>query len=163
MAVSTIELDTIDRTILELLQRDGRMTNAALADVVGLTAPPMLQRVRKLEEAGVIQRYTAVVDPSKIGRPILAFVHITLKDHGLQNHKKLVGIVGRLPHVLECHHIAGEEDILLKVSLKGIGEPEHLLLEEISASGLVGRIKTTLVLSSYKSNAPIPVSTEEEA
>ena len=104
MADSTISLDDVDRRILALLQEDGRMTNAALADAVGLTATPMIQRVRKLEEAGVIQRYTAVVDPAKVGRPVLAFVHVTLKDHGLQNHKKLVGIVSRLPHVLECHH-----------------------------------------------------------
>lgn len=162
MASSTSDLDDTDRRILALLQADGRMTNAALADAVGLTATPMLQRVRKLEEAGVIQRYTAVVDPSKVGRPVLAFVHITLKDHGLQNHKKLVGIVARLPHVLECHHIAGEEDILLKVSLRDIAELEHLLLNELSASGLVGRIKTTLVLSSYKSGAPVPIGLEKE-
>lgn len=162
MASSSIELDDTDRRILELLQADGRMTNAALADAVGLTATPMLQRVRKLEEAGVIQRYTAVVDAPKIGRPVLAFVHVTLKDHGLQNHKKLVGIVSRLPHVLECHHIAGEEDILLKVALRDIAELEHLLLNELSASGLVGRIKTTLVLSSYKSTSALPVSKEVE-
>lgn len=162
MAESTFTLDAVDRRIVALLERDGRMTNAALAEAVGLTATPMLARVRKLEEAGVIRGYAALVDAAKLGRPVLAFVHVTLKDHGLANHKKLVGIVTRLPHVLECHHIAGEEDMLLKVCLRDIAELEHLLLEELSASGLIGRVKTTLVLSSYKSTTAVPVEPEAE-
>jgi Lrp/AsnC family leucine-responsive transcriptional regulator len=155
MVQNTTGLDTIDCRIVELLQEDGRMTNAALADAVGLTPTPMLQRIRKLEQSGVIQRYTAVIDARKVGRPVLAFVHVTLKDHGLKNHHKLIAIANGLPQVLECHHIAGEEDFLLKVAVRDIAELEHLLLHELSASGIVGRVNTTLVLSSSKQAAPI--------
>jgi DNA-binding Lrp family transcriptional regulator len=155
MVQSTTELDAIDCQIIALLQNDGRMTNAALADAVGLTPTPMLQRIRKLEQSGVIQRYTAVVDAAKVGRPVLAFVHVTLKNHGMQNHNKLVAIANALPQVLECHHIAGEEDFLLKVCVKDIAELEQLLLRDLSASGIVGRVNTTLVLSSSKLSGSI--------
>lgn len=83
-------LDDIDRTILMLLQEDGRMTNTTLAEAVGLTPTPMLQRIKKLEQAGVIRRYMAVVDPVKVGRPIQAFVHVTLKNHTLPNHQRFL-------------------------------------------------------------------------
>jgi Lrp/AsnC family leucine-responsive transcriptional regulator len=162
-AEDTVQLDAIDRQILQLLQQDGRMTNAALAEAVGLTATPMLARMRKLEQSGVIERYTAVVDAAKVGRPVLAFIHVTLKDHGLAPHDKLVAIVGALPQVLECHHIAGEEDFLLKVCVRDIAELERLLLRELSASGVVGRAKTTLVLSSSKRTGAIPTDPSEAA
>src|SRR4051794_37862152 len=101
--VDKIALDKIDREILRLLQENGRMTNAALADLVGLTPTPMLQRIKKLEQSGVIKRYAAIVDLAAVGRPTLAFVHVTLKSHGLENHQRFLGMVATLPEVLECH------------------------------------------------------------
>lgn len=162
MADST-DLDPTDRRILELLQTDGRMTNAALAEAVGLTATPLIQRVRKLEQWGVIRRYAAIVDASKVGRPVTAFVHVTLKAHGLTAHDRFIAMVETLEQVLECHHIAGDEDFLLRVSVHDIAELEQFLLRELSASGMVGRVKTTLVLSSSKIAAPIPIGPTGEA
>jgi Lrp/AsnC family transcriptional regulator, leucine-responsive regulatory protein len=154
---STPTLDGIDLEILRLLQESGRMTNAALAEAVGLTATPMLQRIKKLEQTGVIQKYMAIVDPALAGRPTLAFVHVTLKLHNLSSHEQFLGLVRGLPEVIECHHIAGEEDFLLKVSVRDIAELERFLLHRISTSGVIGRVKTTVILSSAKVNAPIPV------
>lgn len=158
MADSSVEegLDAIDREILRLLQDNGRMTNAALAEAVGLTPTPMLQRIRKLEQNGVITRYMAIVDPAKVGRPVLAFVHVTLKSHGLAMHQRFLERVDGLPEVIECHHIAGDEDFLLKVAMRDIAELETFLLQRISTSDVIGRVKTTLVLSSRKSMAPVP-------
>jgi DNA-binding Lrp family transcriptional regulator len=155
MAFSASELDPVDRAIVLLLQESGRMTNAALAEAVGLTATPMLQRIKKLEQSGVITGYTAKVDAAKLGRPVLAFVHVTLKGHGLPNHKRFVDSVVLLPEVLECHHIAGDEDFLLKVAMADIAELEHFLLHRLSSSGTIDRVKTTFVLSSAKHGAPI--------
>jgi Lrp/AsnC family transcriptional regulator, leucine-responsive regulatory protein len=148
-------VDEIDRKILLLLQENGRMTNAALAEAVGLTPTPMLSRIRRLEQSGVIKGYMAVVDPAKVGKPILAFVHVTLKGHGLPLHQKLLDIVAELEEVIECHHIAGEEDFLLKVAARDIAELEGFLLRRLSTSGVIGRVKTTFVLSTSKSQAPI--------
>lgn len=163
-AVVLEALDAIDRQILALLQDNGRMTNAALAEAVGLTPTPMLQRIRKLEQAGVITGYRAVVDPAKVGRPVLAFVHVTLKSHGLAVHQRFLQLVEGLPEVLECHHIAGEEDFLVKIAVHDIAEVESFLLRRLSAAEVIGRVKTTFVLSSSKrSGAIVPRSTGGEA
>ncbi len=154
-SVAVAVLDDIDRKILLLLQENGRMTNAALAEAVGLTPTPMLQRMRRLEQSGVIKGFMAVVDPVKVGKPILAFVHVTLKGHGLALHQKLLEIVEGLEEVIECHHIAGEEDFLLKVAARDIAELEGFLLRRLSTSGVIGRVKTTFVLSTSKSHGAI--------
>ena len=136
------------------------MTNAALAEATGLTPTPTLQRLRKLEQLGVIQRFTAVVDPKLAGRPVLAFVHVTLKSHHMPVHTRVLEIVTKLDAVLECHHIAGDEDFLLKVAMREIGDLEKLLFE-IGASGDVARLRTTFVLSSSKTAGPLPIDEEE--
>jgi DNA-binding Lrp family transcriptional regulator len=152
----TAALDDIDRKILQLLQENGRMTNAALAEAVGLTPTPMLQRIRKLEQAGVILRYAAVIDPAKVGRPVLAFILVTLTSHDPGVHDRLLALVREMPEIIECHHIAGDEDFLLKVAMRDIPELEQLLFT-LGRSGVIARIKTTFVLSSAKSGAPIHV------
>ncbi len=159
MAETTSVLDATDREILRLLQANGRMTNAALAEAVGLTPTPMLQRMRKLEQSGVIKGYAAVVDAARVGRPVLAFVHVTLKSHEAEVHQKLLALVKELPEVTECHHIAGDEDFLLKVVMRSIPELEQLLFR-LGASGVIARIKTTFVLSSAKSSGPIHIGEE---
>lgn len=158
---STGELDEVDREIVALLQQNGRLSNAALAEAVGLTQTPMLQRVRKLERTGVITGYRAVVDPAKLGRSIVAFVHVTLKAHGSAIHQKFLDLISTVDNVLECHHIAGDEDFLLKVVVRDVLDLERFLLHELSASGVVGRVKTTFVLSSAKvSTSIVPAERE---
>lgn len=131
------------------------MTNAALAEAVGLTPTPMLQRIRKLEQAGVINRYMAVVDPAKVGRPVQAYVHVTLRTHGFAIHQRFLELVQGLEEVLECHHIAGDEDFLLKVAARDIAELEKILLHRLSTSDVIGRVKTTFILSSSKVMGPV--------
>lgn len=163
MAEKTIRLDDIDRKILRLLQEDGRMTNAALAEAVGLTPTPMLQRIRKLELSGAIVRYSAVVDPAKLGRPVTAFVAVTLKGHKLAYHERFLRLVESLPEVLECHHVAGEEDFLLKVAARDLAEVERFLLRKLSTSDVIGRVKTTFVLSSSRVSGAIAPAEDEPA
>ncbi|MBK6513355.1 MAG: Lrp/AsnC family transcriptional regulator [Polyangiaceae bacterium] len=161
--IATETLDAIDRKILSLLQDNGRMTNAALAEAVGLTPTPMLQRIRKLEQSGVITGYMAMVDPSKVGRAVLAFIHVTLRSHGVPVHQRFLELVARLPEVLECHHIAGEEDFLLKIAVRDIAEVETFLLRRLGATDVIGRVKTTFVLSTSKRTGPLVPAGAEEA
>src|SRR5262245_20402138 len=105
-------LDEIDRKILRLLQESGRMTNAALADAVGLTATPMLQRIKKLEQSGVITGYAALVDRFAVGRRTLVLVEVKLSEHRLPIHTRFVDAVCAFPEVQECHHVAGDEDFV---------------------------------------------------
>jgi len=152
-----VALDAIDRQILRLLQENGRTTNAALADAVGLTPTPMLQRIKKLEQSGVIHRYTAIVDAAALGRRAMAYVHVKLSEHRLSTHHRFVEAVAAFPEVLECHHIAGDEDFILKVVVGDIDEYERFLLHRLTRIQGIDRVKTTFVLSTSKAETAIPV------
>src|SRR5689334_15559925 len=113
--VGAMLLDATDSRILEILQEEGRITNADLATRIGLSAGATLARVNKLESAGFICGYKAILDRAGLGLNITAFVAVILKSHGRQESMDFLEAVQELPQVLECHHIAGEEDYLLKV------------------------------------------------
>ena len=157
-----MELDELDLKILALLQRNGRMTNAALAEEVGLTATPMLQRIKKLEQHGVIKGYAAIIDPMAVGRNTLAYVAVQMAEHKLAAHKRFVDTIQGFDEVLECHHISGEEDFLLKVVVRDIREYETFLLHRLTRVPGISRVKTTFVLSSPKMETAIPVGDARE-
>ena len=156
----TVELDATDREILRLLQQDGRMTNAALAEAVGLTATPMLQRIKKLEQRGIIQRYVAIVDRQAVGRGTMAMVSVKLKEHTLATHEHFLEVIDGFAEVLECHHIAGDDDFLLKVVVRDIAEYEHFLLHRLTRVPGIDRITTTFVLSTRKAETALPIDEE---
>lgn len=150
-------LDSRDRRILAILQKDGRLTNAALAQRIGLTPAPTLARVDKLERAGYIRRYAAILDQTKLGLPVTAFVSVILQSHKRKTSEDFRAAVHRLPEVLECHHIAGEEDFLLKVVAASPGDYEAFVLEKLTKIPGIEKVKTTFVLSSPKLETAIPV------
>ncbi len=150
-------LDLVDLQILEILQAEGRITNAELSQRIGLTQGPALNRVAKLEAAGYIKRYVAVVDREAMGLPVTAFVSVIMKTHDRESTREFNQAVEGLPEVLECHHIAGEEDYLLKVVAANPADYERFVLEELSAIPSVQRVKTTFVLSTPKDETCIPV------
>ena len=158
-----IALDATDRSILRILQRDGRMTYAALADELGLTATPTLQRVRKLEEAGVIKGYVALVDRAAVECETMVWVQVTLKDHHLASHLAFIEAVGALPEVIEVHHVAGvEADFILKVVVKGMAEYESWMLHKLIQIPDFGRVHSTFVISTSKSETAMPIRPEPD-
>jgi DNA-binding Lrp family transcriptional regulator len=157
-----IDLDETDRAILRILQDNGRTTNAALAEAVGLTATPMLARIKKLEQSGAIQRYTAVVDRFALGRGTMAFVMVKLAEHRLPAHNRFLETVSAYPEVLEVHHVSGEEDFILKVVVRDIEEYEHFLLHRLTRVPGIDRVTTTFVLSTRKSETAIPIDEAEQ-
>src|SRR5438105_3713664 len=136
------ELDDIDRRILEILQLDGRLTNLDLARQIGLTPAPTLARVKKLETSGYIKRFAAIADQAKLGLPVTVFVSIILESHKLKTTRDFQTAVNKLPEVLECHHIAGEEDFLLKVVAENPGDYEKFVLEKLSRIGGIEKVKS---------------------
>ncbi len=154
-------LDAIDRKVLRLVQADGRITNAALAEAVGLTPTPMLQRVRKLEQAGVIRGYVGLVDGAKVGKSTTAFVQVKLREHSSKSHKRFVDEMAAVPEVLEVHHVAGEEDFLLKVVVRDIAQYESLLLGWLNRIAGIDRVTTTFVLSTRKAETAVPIDDVE--
>lgn len=157
-----MKLDAVDLKILQILQKDSRIANFRLAKKVGLTPAPTLARVKKLEIAGLIRRYVALVDPTKLGVPFMAFVSVILESHKKKTSMEFVKAVEKLPEVLECHHIAGDEDFLLKVVAANPGDYEKFVLEKLTRIEGIEKVKTTFVLSSSKLETAIPLQASLE-
>jgi len=148
-------LDAIDRRILAELQDDGRMTNVELAHRAGISAPPCLRRVRRLEEAGVIRGYHADTDPQRLGWEITFFVIV-----GLESQKEAVlsgfeQMVADWPEVRECHMIRGGGDFLLRLVARDTAH-ENILTQKLTGSPHVSRVQTlqTIRTSRYQTGVP---------
>lgn len=121
------KLDRIDIRILSELQRNGRISNSDLADAVGLSASPCLQRVRKLESAGYIAGYGAQLDLARLGEPQVVFTQITLASHRREDFIRFEAAVRALDELLEAHLVSGGFDYLLKFMTRGISEYQGLM------------------------------------
>jgi Lrp/AsnC family leucine-responsive transcriptional regulator len=152
-----VKLDSVDYSILDILQREGRIANFELAKRIGLTPAPTLARVKKLETNGYIRRYVALVDHTRLGMSVTAFVSVILESHKRKTSIDFINAVQKLPEVLECHHIAGDEDFLLKVVAASPAEYESFVLEKLTKISGIEKVKTIFVLSSSKLETAIPV------
>ncbi|AEA65241.1 Lrp/AsnC family transcriptional regulator [Burkholderia gladioli] len=151
------ELDAIDRRILQALQRDGRMQNIRLADEVGLSPSPCLRRVRLLEEAGVIEKYVAVVDASKVGKALSVFVRVWLKAQDSDTVDRFADAVRLLPDVVECHLMAGDCDFLLRVVVADLEEYRRFQAEHLTRIPGVQSVKTEIPTQKIKLTSEIPM------
>jgi DNA-binding Lrp family transcriptional regulator len=150
-------LDEIDLQILRVLQSDGRTSNAELARQIGLTATPTLERVKRLEREGVIRRYTAQIDPASLGKGLVIFASVSLAMHDAENVEQFEAAVKRVPAVLECHHVTGEADFLVKIVVSDTREYERLLLQHLTKLPGVRQIRSSVVLSTLKDETCIPI------
>lgn len=144
------QLDRIDRKILTELQAEGRLPITGLAERVGLSKTPCQQRVKRLEEAGYIRGYAALLDLEKLGAGHVAFVEVKLNDTRAQALAAFNKAVLRLPEVEQCHMIAGDFDYLLKVRTRDIAEYRRVLGEALSALPHVANTSTFVVMESVK-------------
>ena len=117
-------LDTLDGKILAELQRNGRLPWAELGRRVGLSTPAVAERVRRMEDSGVIERYIAVVNPAKVGLPVRAFIKITVPGDRLPHFN---GLSQRVPEVLECHRVTGSESYILQVAVRDLPHLEAVI------------------------------------
>lgn len=154
-------LDRVDRAILRLLREDGRMSHAAIAKEVGLSGPAVHDRVRKLEQKGVIAGYSAIFDPEALGRFHVAFVMITLSEgNEFAADDPIVTRICEEPDVLEFHRIAGEDCYLIKTRTATNKDLEQLLRRIRSIRG-VARTRTTMALSTELEKPTVEVPSEE--
>jgi Lrp/AsnC family leucine-responsive transcriptional regulator len=157
-------IDPKDRAILELVQRDATISQADIARKVGLSNASVNERLRKLRQSGVIRRFSAVLDPIRIGMTVTAFVEVFL-EHPRFEPAFLEHIL-QLDEVLECHHITGEFSLLLKVRVRDMLALQRLLLDGLSARKGVRQTRTVMVLSTAKEEtylSPVPSETQDEA
>lgn len=150
-------MDNIDKKILELLQGNGRITNAELAKKIGVSPPTVLERVRKLEKRGVIEKYITLINPQMVGRGTTAFVAVSLSQHKDKAIESFRQAILRIPEVLECYHITGEEDYLLKVCIQDIPAYRNFLMEKLTKIPGISKIKTSFVLSPLKKETKLPI------
>jgi Lrp/AsnC family leucine-responsive transcriptional regulator len=150
-------LDEIDRQILTLLQDDGRISNVELARRIELSPPATYMRVKNLEEQGYLRRYVALLNAEKVGYDLMCFVEVTLQLHSLEQIQTFRREIQGMSEVLECHHVTGEYDYLLKVVVSNRKELEVFLLERLTPVPGLARIHTSMVLSEVKYNTALPL------
>ena len=150
-------LDDVDRAILRELQADGRATNLDLARRIGLSPAATHARVRALERRGTVHGYAAIVDREAVGFDLLCLISVSMRIHDYDAVGRLRDAIRSMPEVLECHHVTGEYDYLLKVALRNRRELERFVVERLTPLPGIARIHTSLVLSEVKSTMALPI------
>jgi Lrp/AsnC family leucine-responsive transcriptional regulator len=140
--------DTIDRKILALVQRDAALSQADIGKRVGLSAAAVNERIKKLERAKVIRRWTALVDAEAVGATVTAFIEVFIEHPKLEGG--FVERISKLDEVLELHHVTGEFSLLLKVRVRDMQALKELLLNQLNAQEGVRQTRTVMVLSTHK-------------
>ncbi|MFT8243330.1 Lrp/AsnC family transcriptional regulator [Roseomonas sp. BN140053] len=162
MSNDATELDATDLLILDELQNDGRMTNVELARRVGLSAPPCLRRVRRLEEAGVVRGYHAEVEPAALGWEITFFALVGLETQKLAVLEAFERMVTAWPEVRECHMIRGGGDFLLRLVARDTAH-ENALTSRLTGADTVLRVQTLQVIRTAKDAVGVPIRGEGAA
>lgn len=150
-----MKLDNIDRRILNALQEDGRLQNVDLAKQVGLSPSPCLRRVRLLEEAGVIERYVAVVNPGKVGAGLTVFVRVWLKGQDEETVNSFVAAIKDMPEVTECHLMAGDCDFLLRVVSQDLDAYRQFQMTHLARLKAVQNVKSEIPMQRVKQTSAI--------
>mgnify|MGYP005813127601 CR=1 FL=1 len=153
----TMQLDKTDQQILQILQVNGRITNKELSSQLGLSPPPTLERVKKLESQGFIESYEARLNPEKINLGTIMMVSVTLHPHTHEAIKEFHQAIQELDEVMECYHVTGDDDYLLKVVCNNIAEYERFMVEKLSVLNCLGKMKSSVVLSTLKKSNQYPV------
>ncbi|HXB07929.1 MAG TPA: Lrp/AsnC family transcriptional regulator [Puia sp.] len=143
-------LDPVDIRILQLLQHDARLTNKELADKLGKSVTPIYERIRRLEQEGFIARYVALLNKDLIGKPLLAYTTVQLKEQSRAALKGFEKEVIKFPEVMECYQVTGEFDFLVKTAIKDMVEYNDFLMNRLATLPNIGAVQTHFVLSEGK-------------
>ena len=150
-------LDAVDLGILRLLQADALMTTKELGQKLGLTTTPIYERLRRLEKEGYVQQYTALLDRRRVGLSLLVFCDVSLREHNREYLLQFETEIAALPEVLECHHIAGAYDYLMKVAVRDIDDYQRFVKEKLAGLENIGRVQSHFVMTEVKNTTQLPV------
>ena len=153
----SVKLQSLDRKILRALQAEGRVTYSRLAQQVGLTTTPCIERVRRLERDGFIKGYTAVVDPERLDAEMVVFVQIRLDRNSKDNFDKFKRAVERQPQVQECYLVTGDFDFLIKVRVSNIAAYRDFLEDELLSIPMVKDSTTIVAMEIVKESMRIDI------
>lgn len=156
--MTNIDLDAIDRRLLDALQRNGRLTATELAGQVGLTASPCLRRLKILEREGVIRGYSALIDQEKVGLPVSVFVSVKLERQREEALERFEEAVRLCPEVVECYLMTGPRDYLLRVVVKDLAAYERFLKDTLTRVDGVASIESSFALAQVKYATVLPLN-----
>ncbi|MDN3548953.1 Lrp/AsnC family transcriptional regulator [Mucilaginibacter aquaedulcis] len=152
------QLDKADLKILELLQQDGRMTHKEIGYRLSKSVTPVHTRIKRLEDEGYIKGYVALVDAKKVGRGLIGYTQVYLKEHSQEALSAFQREVVKFPEVLECYHMTGVFDFLLRIAISDMDAYNVLLMTKLSKLPDVGNMQSFFVLSAAKEETAYPVS-----
>lgn len=153
-------LDQMDRRILQMLQEDAKYTNKEIAAHLGMTTTPVFERIKKLEELGYIHKYVALVNKEQLGFALVAFCDVSLKEHTKAYIKKFEAEVLSLQEVIECYHIAGMYDYLLKVVIKDMAAYQDFIINKLAALENIGQVQSSFVMTEVKYSTELNTALE---
>ena len=150
-------MDLVDRQMLHILQRDGRISNAALAEHLHLSPSPCLRRLRALESTGVISGYRADLDREKLGLGLTLFVELKVEGHSERNAAAISEALATTPEVVAAHIVSGSADFLLEVVVKDLRDYERLLFNTLLSLPNVSDVRSNFALRAIKTAGPLPL------
>ncbi len=153
----SIKLDNIDRRILRALQKDASLQNTELAQLVGLSPSPCLRRVKLLQEAGVIKRYIAVVDGSKVGAGLVLFSRVWFKAQDADTISHFIDAIQDMPEIIECHLMAGECDAWLRIVTKDLDAYREFHAKKLTTIRAIQSVKTDVPMDTVKLTYSLPI------
>jgi Lrp/AsnC family leucine-responsive transcriptional regulator len=154
-------MDTNDIKALRLLQHEGRASWSRLGELLGMTGPAAAERVRRLEERGIIRGFTALIDPESVGLTLTAFIALSLEKP--IHREAFLKLVQTLPEIQECHHCTGEDDYLLKVRCRGVSDLDRVINTELKSLSGVLRTRTTIVMRTSKDSHAVALNAAAKA
>ncbi|MBI5857745.1 MAG: Lrp/AsnC family transcriptional regulator [Sphingobacteriales bacterium] len=157
-----IQLDHTDVRIMRLLQNDARLTNKEIADKIGKTVTPIYERIKWLEQEGYIQRYVAVLDKNKIDKNLVAFTNVQLKEHSHPMLKAFERDIVKFSEVMECNHMTGIYDYLLKVVVKDMNEYQSFIVNKLAKLPNIGTVQSGFVMTEVKQETAYTISLPEK-
>ncbi|WP_110684927.1 Lrp/AsnC family transcriptional regulator [Salinicola aestuarinus] len=153
----TVKLDRIDVAILTELQRDGRVANAQLASRVGLSPSPCLSRVKRLQEAGYIEGYSARLSLARLGASVTLFVEVTLDNHRRDSFERFEAAISAAPEVMECHQVSGGYDYLLRIAVPRLSEFQQLMESWLNREIGIARYVSYVVTKTPLNRVEVPL------
>ena len=150
-------MDSIDRSILKMLQDDGKLTIRQLSASLELTTTPVFERIRRLEHQGYIKKHTVLLDRGKVGFSLMAFCSVSLDIHHTKNIEKFEEDVKNFPEVIECYHLAGMMDYLLKVVSEDIYSYQEFISKRLASLEYIGKVQSMVVMKEISYTTAFPL------
>lgn len=150
-------LDATDRRIINLLEQDAKMTIKDIAANINMSTTPIFDRIKRLEQTGYIKGYTAIVDSNMMGFNLIAYCTVTLETHHKEHIQQFVCDVQELTEVIECYHIAGLFDYLLKIYAKDMNDYQLFITEKLASIKNIGKVQSSFVMTEIKSERVLPI------